>query len=601
MEFELNSGGLVDIRTGVLNLPSSAAFAAGASFIGDGVTRLTGGSSTYTFTGAIGGTSLEFAAGMLAGSGTLTDGMTWTGGLMTGANSLTVGADATLVLAGAGAKNMTGAFVMTNEGVIVFQDTGSLAAHSGPTIVNRGLFEIRNDALFDYLNAGANLVFDNQGTLRKTAGEGASTMEFALNNSSEVDIQTGVLNLPSSSTFSDGASFIGVGVTRLVGGSSTYTFTGNIGGSSLEFAAGVIAGSGTLTDGMTWTGGLLTGANSLTVGADATLTLSGTTSKSMTGVCMLINDGTIHFEGTGSIAAHSGPTIVNRGLFEIRNDALFDYANVGANLVIDNQGTLRKTTATGVTAMEFQVNNSGVVEFQSGVLNFISPYTQTAGSATLAGGDVQSAQTMSFQGGTLGGSGTIMAAVNNTGAMVTPGTSAGALTITGSYTQNSGGALAIEIGGTGQGTQFDHLSVSGTATLNGALQLSRINTFAPAPTDTFEILTAASVSGTFSSITGTDAAGGNFFDIAYNPANVTLAVKNGAASVANGSFTYNAGQFGFQISGIADQMYKVQGTQDYVTWTDIETRTLSVPTWDFVDPNPDQLTRRFYRIVFLPR
>jgi len=48
-------------------------------------------------------------------------------------------------------------------------------------------------------------------------------------------------------------------------------------------------------------------------------------------------------------------------------------------------------------------------------------------------------------------------------------------------------------------------------------------------------------------------------------------------------------------------MYKVQGTQDYVTWTDIETRTLSVPTWDFVDPNPDQLTRRFYRIVFLPR
>ncbi len=520
---------------------------------------------------------------------------------MTGANSLTVGAEATLVLTGAAAKNMTGTFVLTNDGVIVFQDTGTLAAHSGPTIVNRGLFEIRNDALFDYTGTGANLTFDNQGTLRKAAGDGATTMEFTLNNRSVVDIQTGVLNLPSSAAFSDGASFIGAGVTRLIGGSSTYTFTGNIGGSSLEFATGVIAGSGTLTGGMTWTGGYLTGANSLTVGVGATLTLAGTAVKSMTGPCMLINDGTVHFEGTGSIAAHSGPTILNRGLFELRNDALFDYVGTGANLVIDNEGTFRKTTATGTTTMEFQVNNSGAMEFQSGVLNFLSFFTQTAGSATLAGGNIQSSQTLSFQGGVLGGSGTITGNVDNTGATVAPGASAGALTITGNYTQSAAGVLAIEIGGTTQGTLFDHLNVGGTASLNGALQLSRINAFAPTSMDAFEILTAGSVSGSFSSITGTDATGGNFFDIAYNPADVTLDLKNGAASVSEGSFTYSAGQFGFQISGIADQTYKVQGTQDYSTWTDIETRTLSVPTWDFVDPNPDELTRRFYRIVFLPR
>ncbi len=455
--------------------------------------------------------------------------------------------------------------------------------------------------MFDYLNAGANLLFDNEGTLRKTAGEGASTMEFALNNSSEVDIRTGVLNLPSASTFSDGASFIGAGVTRLIGGSSTYTFTGNIGGSSLEFAAGQIAGSGTLTDGMTWTGGLLTGANSLTVGDGATLTLAGAAVKTMTGPCMLINDGTILFEGTRAIAAHSGPTILNRGLFEIRNDALFDYGNTGANLVIDNQGTLRKTTATGSTSMEFQVNNSGAVEFQSGVLNFISSFTQTAGSATLAGGNVQASQTLSFQGGELEGTGTITGNVNNTGATVGPGASAGALTITGNYTQSAGGALVVEIGGTTQGTQFDHLSVGGTAFLNGALQLSRINSFAPSSTDTFEILNAGSVSGSFSSVTGTDAAGGNFFDIAYNPASVTLGVTDGTASVSRSSLTFDAGQFGFQITGIADQTYKVQGTQDFATWTDIETRTLVVPAWDFVDPNPDALARRFYRIVFLPR
>jgi len=172
IEFLFSSSGTLDIQSGSLSCAAHSTFTDGASFTGAGVTLMNNGSATYTFSGNIGGSSLEFAAGRLLGSGVLADGMTWTGGVMDGAQSLTVGTEATLIMAGAGAKSLTGAFVLTNEGVIVFQDTGSLAAHSGPTIVNRGLFEIRNDALFDYLNAGANLVFDNQGTLRKTAGEG---------------------------------------------------------------------------------------------------------------------------------------------------------------------------------------------------------------------------------------------------------------------------------------------------------------------------------------------------------------------------------------------------------------------------------------------
>ncbi len=187
------------------------------------------------------------------------------------------------------------------------------------------------------------------------------------------------------------------------------------------------------------------------------------------------------------------------------------------------------------------------------------------------------------------------------GGSVEPGNSAGDLAVVGDYSQSVGGALAVEIGGVTPGTQFDRLNVSGAATLDGALQLLRIDAFAPALMDTFEILSAGSVSGSFSSITGTDAAGGNFFDPIYHAADVTLAVKDGVPSVSNSSFAYNAGQFGFQITGIADQTYKVQGTQDFVTWVDIETRSLANTTWDFVDPNPDNLTWRLYRVVFLPR
>ena len=95
--------------------------------------------------------------------------------------------------------------------------------------------------------------------------------------------------------------------------------------------------------------------------------------------------------------------------------------------------------------------------------------------------------------------------------------------------------------------------------------------------------------------------GGNFFDPVYGVANVTLAVKDATPTVSDSSLNHNAGQFGFQITGIAEQTYVVQGTRDFVTWTDVETRTLANPIWDFVDPNPDSLTYRFYRTVFLPQ
>ena len=599
MEPRFYNSGVVDIQSGILSVSAPGSFMDGGSFIGAGTTRLN--TYAFTFSGTTGGSSLELVSGLIEGSGTLADGMTWTGGYLKDSHSLTIGPDATLVIDGASTKSLSHGAVLNNMGKVEFNGTGVISTVHGGSVVNVGVFEVRNAAAFDYGNAGNALFFDNQGTLRKTTATGTTTLEGELRNSGAVDIQTGALNVTSHGAFMDGASFVGAGLTRLVGASATYTFTGNIGGSSLEFASGRLEGSGVLTGGMIWTGGLMHGLHSLTVGDGATLTLDGTAPKNMTGGFTLTNDGTIVFQDTGLLAAHSGPSIVNRGLFEIRNDATFDYVNAGANLVFDNQGVLRKTTAPGVTSVEFQIDNTGEVEVQTGALKFVSTFTQTAGEARLAGGNIEASKVMEFQGGGLSGAGTITGSVNNTGATVAPGTSAGALSITGNYTQGLSGIMAIEIGGTTQGTQFDHLSVGGTATLGGGLHLSRINAFPPASMDTFEILTSGSVAGSFSSITGTDAVGGNFFDPVYGVANVTLAVKDATPTVSDSSLNHNAGQFGFQITGIAEQTYVVQGTRDFVTWTDVETRTLANPIWDFVDPNPDSLTYRFYRTVFLPQ
>src|SRR5205823_7868182 len=71
-------------------------------------------------------------------------------------------------------------------------------------------------------------------------------------------------------------------------------------------------------------------------------------------------------------------------------------------------------------------------------------------------------------GGKLSGSGTIAGNIIDSG-VVAPGDSPGTLHVGGSYSQNSGGTLQIEIASL---VSFDQLLVSGTATLGGTLDVT---------------------------------------------------------------------------------------------------------------------------------
>ena len=63
-------------------------------------------------------------------------------------------------------------------------------------------------------------------------------------------------------------------------------------------------------------------------------------------------------------------------------------------------------------------------------------------------------------------------------------------------------------------------------TLAGTLAIVNGGGFAPALTDTFQILTGSSVTGTFAQLTG--ATNGNrIYEAQYNPADVTLTVAQG--------------------------------------------------------------------------
>ena len=131
-------------------------------------------------------------------------------------------------------------------------------------------------------------------------------------------------------------------------------------------------------------------------------------------------------------------------------------------------------------------------------------YTQTGGSTLLATASsrLDPVGIVDILGGYFAGVGEVLGDLQNAGD-VSPGLSAGILTVTGAYSQALAGILNIEIGGTIAATpDFDQLFVSGTATLSGDLNVSLINGFSPVPGATFIILNSSGglISGTFTDL-----------------------------------------------------------------------------------------------------
>lgn len=145
------------------------------------------------------------------------------------------------------------------------------------------------------------------------------------------------------------------------------------------------------------------------------------------------------------------------------------------------------------------IDNSGQLRIASGELELAGvPFTQTGGITELAGGRIRSNSIFTIQSGELRGSGTVTADVTNVEGSVVPGTSPGILAVNGSYTQQAGGTLAVEItgppvnesGNDSAGTSYDRLRVTGTANLNGQLDVSVTDDYALRLGDTYAVLAA---------------------------------------------------------------------------------------------------------------
>jgi pectate lyase len=207
--------------------------------------------------------------------------------------------------------------------------------------------------------------------------------------------------------------------------------------------------------------------------------------------------GPLEFDGSGRYADWSNWT---RRWEPSRVDDV--HVNVGT-ATVDAVGQKAGNLRIGTTAAA-----DGQLNIQSGwleVTNEVEIGADPAAAAVLnlSGGELSAheisksaAGEFNFTGGTLHTDQVSFALVNNGGTLA-PGHSIGATLVVGDLTLASG-SLAIELA---SATIADTITVDGTASLGGALDVSLLGSFVPQIGDSWQIISAGNLLGSFSTVT----------------------------------------------------------------------------------------------------
>ena len=236
---------------------------------------------------------------------------------------------------------------------------------------------------------------------------------------------------------------------------------------------------------------------------------------------------------SGNITLADGAIFQNNGTFNAK--ATTTMTETAAESFINNGSFVKMTEAT-TTTMNIPFTNNGTVETVAGTLVFLKGMDNGENAVIdLGGGTLDPGTTLNLASGdSLVGSGTLAADLVNAGT-VKPGESPGSITVQGDYTQESSGVLEIQLGGTTAGTQYDQLTVTGTATLAGTLNVSLIDGFIPQVGDSFTILPYGTRSGSFFPLSRPES---YRWGIDYGYSGLTLTVLEGGS--ISGTVTCNS-------------------------------------------------------------
>ena len=225
-------------------------------------------------------------------------------------------------------------------------------------------------------------------------------------------------------------------------------------------------------------------------------------------------DLTVGNSGNGTLTVNSGGNVTSTSFIGIgRNSGATGTVTVNAG------GSLSAGTFMGVGYMDVGERGVGTLNVSGGNVTVgTTLYVGNGDAVNLSGGKLQAqtvnryaGSTFNFTGGTLH-VGTFNGNLVNAGGTLAPGASPGLTTVNGDYTQGGTSVLAIELGGSARGSEYDALDVTGTLTLDGVLNVSLWNGYDPSIGDTFNILSWGSRAGTFSTVNLPDLSGGKSWD-----------------------------------------------------------------------------------------
>ena len=442
-----------------------------------------------------GGTSVTFGVGDLAGS--------QGGVIVNGQNSL-LKLDAT---AGVGALGgSSGGISISGGGTMISEIMGlglAPGAQGGISISGGGSSWTNSDNAFIGQQGTGTFTVDSGGQFVASAAFGGASFILGVQNGSN-----------GSAGVSDVGSLIDLRKVKFVMGS----LAGSNGSISAQ-SQGVLALGPDTVIGDAGTGALYiySGGQVTFTQTDAVnLTLGNTSGSSGT---MVVNGSSfadslpiiIGKAGTGSFSAMNHSTVQMFGF-----NAAYSDSGQGS-VTVDNSswvnsgnvyvgGLLGTDPASTVT-----VQNNATMRVAQRMTVFKTGSVSIDGSSNIAVGSGDFGPPGSLRvsnGGILGGYGRVHGQVIVAqGGFISPGNSPGLLTIDGSYEQDGGGTFEAEIGGTDPGNGYDQIQVTGAAVLGGNLNVRLVNGFAPAVGQSFRLVNAASVSGSFSSISQPSNAG----------------------------------------------------------------------------------------------
>ena len=223
----------------------------------------------------------------------------------------------------------------------------------------------------------------------------------------------------------------------------------------------------------------------------------------------------------GEVSIPQMQSIVDPNSGDLRRRSVHFLADgVGSEISLDGLASFLDRNATGTLDGERSVlhaRHGGAIHTLLGATSFtgVDVIADRLGTIT---GDLTFADDSQLRG-----AGTIDGSVDNVSGTVMAGLSPGVLSLTGNYTNRVDGRFVAEIGGAVGSGENDLLDVAGNVTLEGGtIQIGRLNSYLPAVSDQFTVITGLTRTGQFDVAEGIAIGDAIKLEPDYTPSEVLL-------------------------------------------------------------------------------